>query len=85
MLAFLFKGKLKDSSTRVFRKSSRLTMVGSLDELERVRAEDFIRRANEAAEKQWHQVQEGSGGVMVSAPRAEGTTHVFACLSKDCG
>lgn len=42
-----------------------------LDELERVKAEDFITMAKVATERQWHDTLAGQASVIAGAPRAD--------------
>jgi hypothetical protein len=42
--------------------------LSELDEVERVKAEDFLRKAKEAADAQWHAVVSGSEGAVVQVP-----------------
>ncbi len=43
----------------------------TLDERERIRAEDFLRKARIAAAEQWHRAQAGAGEDAVGAPQAD--------------
>eukprot|EP00973_Karenia_brevis_P074451 10345271-Karenia_brevis.AAC.1 len=45
--------------------------LSKLDEVERVRAEEFLQQAREAAERQWSNTLDGSGDAAVTAPRAD--------------
>lgn len=47
--------------------------LSTLDELERVKAEDFLRRARQAAEENWQGVAAGGGGAGAQAPAADVT------------
>lgn len=44
--------------------------LASLDELERVKAEEFLTKARDAAEHQWQQILSGNGSAGPEAPRA---------------
>ncbi len=62
------EAKLEDKTAR-----AEAAFLASLDELERVKAEDFLSRAKAAAAAQWEQVLQGQGSVAGSAPRADAT------------
>ena len=47
--------------------------LDELDEVERVKAEDYLSKARRAAEDQWLAVSRGGGGEVVPAPRADAT------------
>ena len=48
-------------------------LMAELDELERVKAEDFLDKAQTAAEAQWTRVERGAAGSRLRGPRADTT------------
>ena len=49
--------------------SAETAYKGILDEIEKIKAEDFLRRAREAAEQAWRHVASGSAGPAPAVPR----------------
>ena len=62
----IVEGKLEATRTDV-----EAAYLASLDESERIKAEEFISRAKLAAAAQWQQIQQGFNGAVTQAPRAD--------------